>query len=172
MSVSADQIQLTPYGPDRFPRPSMFGPIGYLFTVPGSFPEDTPAHLDVTDWEVAVYRVHEGWEARDVNGPRKVWGTGSRRRDAIGWTFDYIGRTRRAAAANNAEQRANLRLEPVPPYVVELKDDGDQVAAVIHARCGCKPDAAGYHENEPDAVDHAREAAPQAWTTCPKSPSP
>ncbi|MFD4953915.1 hypothetical protein [Streptomyces sp. NPDC058451] len=109
------------YGPDRFPVHLPFGRNGYLFTVPGSFPEDTPAHTNVTNWEMAVYRTEDGWEVRDADGERRVWGTGGSRRTAVGLAFQEIARKRRERAADIADKRVNvLGLEAVPPYAVEV----------------------------------------------------
>ncbi|MGW6457473.1 hypothetical protein ACWF94_16400 [Streptomyces sp. NPDC055078] len=49
MSATTDQIQFTAYGPERFMTHLPFAECGYLFTVPGEFREDTPAHTKVTD---------------------------------------------------------------------------------------------------------------------------
>ncbi|MFF4756817.1 hypothetical protein ACWD5R_44080 [Streptomyces sp. NPDC002514] len=120
MTVSTDQIQYTAYGPDRFPSHLPFAQRGYFFTVPGDFPEDTPSHTNVTDWEMVVYRKHGEWEARDVNGERRVWGVGPSRRVAAGLAFQAIARKRRYRAADIANARALNGLEEVPPYQVEV----------------------------------------------------
>ncbi|MEV5930944.1 hypothetical protein ACPCSG_23640 [Streptomyces cellulosae] len=112
-------VHLTVYGPGRFPAHLPFGRNGYLFTVPGWFPEDTPEHTKVTDWEMAVYRSLGEWEVRDVNGIRRVWGTGPSRRKAIGLAFQEIARRRRAEAADVAAKRKAAGLEPAPPVHVE-----------------------------------------------------
>ncbi len=116
-------VHLAVYGPDRFQEYASFGRNGYLFTVPGSFPEDIPNHLRVTDWEMAVYRTKDDpdvWEVRDVNGARRVWGTGGSRREAIGLAFQEIARKRRIEAADVADKRKAAGLEPAPPYAVEI----------------------------------------------------
>ncbi|MGC5410768.1 hypothetical protein ACPXCX_44785, partial [Streptomyces sp. DT225] len=87
-------IRFTPYGPGLFPDYQPFAQTGYLFTVPGDYPEDTPAHTNVTDWEMAVYRTDDEWEVRDVNGDRRVWGVGPSRRIAAGLTFQEVARKR------------------------------------------------------------------------------
>lgn len=120
MSHSAHNVQYTPYGEDRFSRHLPFGPTGYLFTVPGSFPADTPAFTNVTNWQMAVYRTNDGWEVRDVNGDRRVWGTGRTRAAAVDTAHATLARSRRYRAAHIADQRVKaLGLEPVPPYAVE-----------------------------------------------------
>ncbi|GGZ23445.1 hypothetical protein GCM10010387_15770 [Streptomyces inusitatus] len=114
-------VQFRPYGPDRFAAHLPFGRVGHLFTVPGSFPADTPAHTNVTDWEMATYRSYGEWEVRDVNGNRRVWGTGPTRRAAVGLALLEIARKRRERAADIAEKRVKvLGLEPVPPFAVEV----------------------------------------------------
>ena len=92
MIDDTDRIEFAPYGPDRFPEHTPFARRGYLFTIPGSFPADTPAHTNVTNWEMAVYRAHGEWEVREVNGLRRVWGTGARfyKRDRAP-VFDLVG---------------------------------------------------------------------------------
>ena len=115
-------VHLVVYGPDRFREYAPFGRNGYLFTVPGSFPKDIPNHLRVTDWEMAVYRTKDDpdvWEARDVNGARRVWGTGGSRREAIGLAFQEIARKRRIEAADVADKRKAAGLEPASPVHVE-----------------------------------------------------
>ncbi|MER7477402.1 hypothetical protein ABTX60_07065 [Streptomyces sp. NPDC126510] len=122
MNDNPPDVHLAIYGPDRFPKPSPFGEHGYLFTVPGSWPEDTPSHTNVPDWPMAVYRTPENgdeWEVRDVNGNRRVWGTGGARREAIGLAFLEIARMRRIQAAEIGRKRAADGLEPAPPYQVE-----------------------------------------------------
>lgn len=120
MSYNTHNIRYTRYSEDRFFRYLPFGPTGYLFIVPGSFPADTPAYTNVTDWEMAVYRSDDGWEVRDVNGNRDVWGTGSTRAKAVDMAFAELYRIRLDRAAHIADQRVNaLGLEPVPPYAVE-----------------------------------------------------
>lgn len=125
-------VHLAIYGPGRFPAGSGFAENGYLFTVPGSFPEDTPAFTNVTDWEMAVYRSKDDpdeWEVRDVNGTRRVWATAGTRREAIGLTFLEIARKRRIDAADAAEQRRLNGLEPRPPFVVETTNSVTLVIA-------------------------------------------
>lgn len=115
-------VHLAIYGPGRFPKGLPFAENGYLFTVPGDFPEDTPAHTNVTDWEMAVYRTKDDpdeWEVRDVNGQRRVWAVADSRREAIGLAFQEIARKRRTEAAGVAAKRKAAGLEPVPPYQVE-----------------------------------------------------
>jgi hypothetical protein len=120
MPNSTQKIQYTRYGEDRFPAHLSFGPVGYFFTVSGSFPADTPANTNVTDSQMAVYRTEDGWEVRDVNGDRRVWGTGPTRAKAVDTAFAELYRIRRDRAARIADQRVNaLGLEPVPPYAVE-----------------------------------------------------
>ncbi|MFF4391461.1 hypothetical protein ACFY0G_32435 [Streptomyces sp. NPDC001552] len=119
-----DSSQYKPYGPGRFAPHLPFASRGYLFTLPGSFPEDVPAALNVTDWTMAVYRTHSrargDWEVRDVNGDRRVWGTGPTRRVAAGLACQEIARRRRTRAADIARERTTvLGLEAVPPYAVE-----------------------------------------------------
>ncbi|WTW95417.1 hypothetical protein OG216_19440 [Streptomycetaceae bacterium NBC_01309] len=124
MRTTRDQVQFIPYGPDRFPRhASLFSDRGYLFTVPGDYPEDTPAHTNVTSQEMAVYRIGRDWEVRDVNGLRKVWGTGTTRREAVGLALAEIARRRRRRAADIAEKRVkDCGLEVVPPFAVEVTE--------------------------------------------------
>ncbi|MEC3995180.1 hypothetical protein VSR01_17225 [Actinacidiphila sp. DG2A-62] len=126
MSATTDQAQYDAYGPERFAAHLPFGRIGYLFTVPGDFPEDTPTHTNVTDWEMAVYRTGEpgpdAWEVRDVNGNRKVWAAGGTRREAVGMAFLEIARVRRDRATEIAENRVACGLEIIPPYKVETTD--------------------------------------------------
>ena len=122
MSVNADQVQFIAYGPERFAEHLPFARRGYLFTVPGGFPEDTPAYTNVINSEMAVYRSHGEWEVRDVNGDRKVWGIGPSRRVAVGLTFQEIARKRRYRAANIANHRAASGLETIPPYTIEVTD--------------------------------------------------
>ncbi|MFF5968241.1 hypothetical protein ACFY64_31860 [Streptomyces collinus] len=125
-------VHLTTYGPGRFPKPSPFAENGYLFTVPGGFPEDTPAHTNFTDQEMAVYRTKDDpdeWEVRDANGNRRVWATAGSRREAIGLAFLEIARKRRLDAADVAAKRKAAGLEPVPPYQVEIVGS---VTLVLH----------------------------------------
>ncbi|WP_432101039.1 hypothetical protein [Streptomyces sp. WAC 04229] len=114
-----DDVQFTPYDHTRFPAHLRFGRCGYLFTVPGSFPEDTPAHTNVTDWDMAVYRALGEWEFRDINGLRRVWGAGPSRRKAVGLVFQEIARKRRLEAAEVTAKRKAAGLEPTPPVYVE-----------------------------------------------------
>ncbi|HEY8983368.1 MAG TPA: hypothetical protein VIU15_27790 [Streptomyces sp.] len=120
MTDSTDQIQYTPYGPDRFPSHLPFARRGYLFTVPGEFPQDTPGYINPTDWEMAVYRKHGEWEVRDVNRERRIWGFGPTRRAAAGSALQGIARERRYRAADIATKRTAAGLEAVPPYQVEV----------------------------------------------------
>ncbi|WP_329361194.1 hypothetical protein [Streptomyces sp. NBC_01483] len=121
MNESTPEARFTPYGPDHFAEHLPFGRHGYLFAVPGSFSEDTPAHTNVTDWLMAVYRIEDGWEVRDVNGNRQAWGTGGNRRTAVGLAFLEIARLRRLQATEIARRRVQvLGLEAVPPYAVEV----------------------------------------------------
>ncbi|MFI9026323.1 hypothetical protein [Streptomyces sp. NPDC053560] len=125
MSVDLSAVDFTPYGPDRFAEHLPFGRSGYLFTVLGSFPDDTPRHTNVTDWEMAVYRTgasgKQRWEVRDINGRRRVWGEDGTRRGAVGLAFAEIARKRRARAADIRDRRVNLLgLQPDPPYIVEV----------------------------------------------------
>ncbi|MFJ1607023.1 hypothetical protein ACIOHS_27170 [Streptomyces sp. NPDC088253] len=130
MTETTPDVQFTPYGPDRFAEYLPFGRNGYLFTVPGSWPEDTPAHTNVTDWEMAVYRIEDGWEVRDVDGNRKAWGTGGNRRTAVGLAFLEIASLRRLQAAEIARRRVQvLGLEAVPPYTVEVTNSVTLVIA-------------------------------------------
>ncbi|MEU7323393.1 hypothetical protein ABZ682_23000 [Streptomyces griseoviridis] len=115
-------VHLAVYGTGRFPSYLPFAENGYLFTVPGSFPEDTPSFTNVTDCEMAVYRTKDDpdeWEVREANGQRRVWATAGTRREAIGLAFHEVARKRRIQAANVAEKRRAAGLEPRPPYVVE-----------------------------------------------------
>lgn len=121
------QAQFTAYGPNRFPAHLPFAPTGYLFTVPGSFPTDTPSYTDVTNSEMAVYRTKGSWEVRDVNGNRKVWGTGPTRAKAVDTAHAALYRIRHDRAARIADQRVSLGLEPVPPYMVETNHGLDLV---------------------------------------------
>lgn len=123
MNASADQIQFTPYDEERFDKNRLFGRTGYLFTIPGSFPEDTPTYLNVTDWEMAVYRKHGEWEVRDANGEQRVWAVAPTRREAAGLAFHGIARKRRYSAADIANARHLNGLETVPPYQVEVTDN-------------------------------------------------
>ncbi|WP_434593296.1 hypothetical protein [Streptomyces sp. A5-4] len=120
MSATTDQVQFAAYAPGRFAEHLPFAQRGYLFTLPGDFPEETPAHTNVTDWEMAVYRAHGEWEVRDINGNRKVWGIGPSRRVAVGMAFQAVARKRRYRAADIADRRAAAGLETVPPYMVEV----------------------------------------------------
>ncbi|MFF1967092.1 hypothetical protein ACFVW5_26390 [Streptomyces sp. NPDC058232] len=132
MSDTIDQIQLDAYGPDQFAEHQPFGRVGYLFTVPGDFPADVPPSLDVTDWEMAVYRTRasaaECWEVRDVYGHRKVWAEADTRREAVGLAFNEIARVRRERAAEIAERRVNIL--GLPPVAVEAppEDTGEGLA--------------------------------------------
>ncbi|MEV5677039.1 hypothetical protein [Streptomyces sp. NPDC052179] len=124
MSVTAETTKFTAYGPDRFAEHMPFARRGYLFTVPGSFPEDTPAHTNLPDWEMAVYRTRGEWEVRDVNGDRRVWGTGPSRRVAVGLAVLEIARLRKIQAAEIGRRRVNvLGLEDVPPYEIEVTSE-------------------------------------------------
>ncbi|MFD3848158.1 hypothetical protein ACFWVB_19990, partial [Streptomyces microflavus] len=124
MTVTADQVQFIPYGPDRFPAHEEFAARGYLFTVPGTFPEDTPAHTNVTNWEMAVYRSQGEWKVRDADGNRQVWGTGPSRRVAVGLAFLEIARLRKLQAVEIARRRVDvLGLESVPPYEIEVTSE-------------------------------------------------
>ncbi|WP_371799014.1 hypothetical protein OG963_14355 [Streptomyces sp. NBC_01707] len=129
MSVTTDQIQLDAYGPERFAEHQPFGRVGYLFTVPGDFPTDVPPSLNVTDWEMAVYRTRasaaECWEVRDVNGHRKVWAEADTRREAVGLAFNEIARIRRERAAETAERRVNI-LGLAPVAVEAPPEDTDE----------------------------------------------
>ncbi|MFD9422271.1 MULTISPECIES: hypothetical protein [unclassified Streptomyces] len=124
MSVTAEITKFTAYGPDRFAEHVPFARRGYLFTVPGSVPEDTPAHTNLPDWEMAVYRTRGEWEVRDVNGDRRVWGTGPSRRVAVGLALLEIARQRKIQAAEIGRRRVNvLGLEEVPPYEIEVTSE-------------------------------------------------
>ncbi|MFI1703025.1 hypothetical protein [Streptomyces griseoruber] len=132
MNDNPPDVHLAIYGPDRFPAPSPFGERGYLFTVAGDFLEGTPAHTNVTDWEMAVYRTKDDpdeWEVREVSGDPRVWGTGGSRREAIGLAFLEIARKRRIKAADVAAKRKAAGLEPVPPYAVEITSNVTLVIA-------------------------------------------
>ncbi|MEU6594273.1 hypothetical protein ABZ923_34565 [Streptomyces sp. NPDC046881] len=125
-------VHLAIYGPDRFSKATPFAENGYLFTVPGTFPEDTPAHTNVVNQEMAVYRTKDDpdeWEVRDVDGDRRVWSTAGSRREAIGLAFLEIARRRRIDAARVAEKRKAAGLEPIPPYRVEIIDSVTLVLA-------------------------------------------
>ncbi|MFF0395183.1 hypothetical protein ACFYSJ_05255 [Streptomyces sp. NPDC005248] len=133
MNVTPDQIQLDAYGPERFAEHQPFGRLGYLFTVPGDFPAEVPASLEVTDWEMAVYRTRasaaECWEVRDVNGHRKVWAEAETRREAVGLAFNEIARVRRERAAEIAERRVNIL--GLPPVAVEAPlEDTDESSSM------------------------------------------
>ncbi|MCL6737487.1 hypothetical protein [Streptomyces neyagawaensis] len=141
-------VHLTIYSPGRFPAHLPFAEHGYLFTVPGSYPDDTPAHTNVTDKEMAVSRTNDDgdeWEARDTNDERRVWGTGKSRREAIGLAFLEIARRHRIDAAAIAEKRKLAGLEPVPPYSVEITSSVTLVRArfVPWARTRPTPPCAG-----------------------------
>ncbi|MFD4315013.1 hypothetical protein [Streptomyces sp. NPDC058548] len=124
MNASTDQIQFTAYGPERFPRPSALAERGYLFTVPGDFPEGIHPNCHVTDWEMAVYRNQGEWEVQVAEYATKVWGTGPSRRVAAGLALLEIERHRRTRAKEIAENRVSiLGLEAVPPYEVEVTDE-------------------------------------------------
>ncbi|KQW13536.1 hypothetical protein [Streptomyces sp. Root369] len=113
-------VQFTLYDETRFASHLPFGPRGYLFTISANFPEETPAHTKVTDWEMAVYRKDGDWEVRDVNGNRRVWGVGSTRAEAVDAAFAVVYRERMRQAAQVADKRRAAGLEPVPPYQVEV----------------------------------------------------
>ncbi|MFD6936289.1 hypothetical protein ACFWAP_09075 [Streptomyces goshikiensis] len=122
--VPGTGVTLTGYGPQTFAPHLPFASRGYFFTVPGTFPEDVHASLNVTDWKMAVYRTHSqarsDWEVRDVNGNRKVWAEATTRREAVGMAFLEVARVRRERAAEIAHNRVSiLGLEPVPPYLIE-----------------------------------------------------
>ncbi|MFD5788597.1 hypothetical protein ACFWH1_18490 [Streptomyces sp. NPDC127037] len=125
-STDIPEVRFTAYGPDRFAEHLPFGRLGYLFTVPGEFPEDTPSHTNFADCEMAVYRTGEpgadAWEVRGVNGERRVWGVAGTRREAVGLALLEIARARRARAVEIAERRAACGLETVPPYKAEITD--------------------------------------------------
>ncbi|WP_439082090.1 hypothetical protein [Streptomyces sp. WL006] len=124
MGTTAETTKFTAYGPDRFAEHMPFARRGYTFTVPGDFPEDTPAHTNVRDWEMAVYRARGEWEVRDVSGDRRVWGTGPSRRVAVGLALLEIARLRSIQAAEIGRRRVNvLGLEEVPPYEVEVTSE-------------------------------------------------
>ncbi|MER6977123.1 hypothetical protein [Streptomyces carpinensis] len=145
-------IDFTMYGPGRFPEGQPFGRHGYLFAVLGSFPADTPAHTNVTDWLVAVYRTDDGWEARDVNGRRRVWATGESRRATVGMAFQEIARKRRKRATEIRRKRVGvLGLEPDPPYMVEVT--GSTTLVLAPARIGVLKSIEPTGEGEP-AVYH------------------
>ncbi|WP_086779519.1 hypothetical protein [Streptomyces griseus] len=124
MDITAETTKFTPYGPDLFAEHMPFARRGYLFTVPGEFPEDTPAHTNVPDWEMVVYRTRGEWEVRDVNGHRRVWGTGPSRRVAVGLALLEIARLRKIQAAEIGRRRVSvLGLEEVPPYEIEVTSE-------------------------------------------------
>ncbi|MEU2487063.1 hypothetical protein ABZ593_20950 [Streptomyces sp. NPDC012617] len=155
MTVNADQIQFTAYDKGRFAEHLPFGRTGYLFTVPGSFPEDTPAHTNVTDMEMAVYRKFGEWEARDVNGDRQVWGVGPTRREAAGLSFHGVARKRRIRAAEIANARHLYGLETVPPYKVEVTDSvtlvlfSQAIAHLVRIEATDSGCPANYHVTDP-----------------------
>ncbi|WP_228994689.1 hypothetical protein [Streptomyces sp. DH8] len=137
MSITAETTKFTAYGPDRFAEHLPFARRGYLFTVPGTFPEDTPAHTNASDLEVAVYRARGEWEVRDVTGTRRVWGTGPSRRVAVGLALLEIARQRKIQAAEITRQRVQvLGLEEVPPYEIEVTSE---VTLVV------TPDSVGHY---------------------------
>ncbi|MEW2568344.1 hypothetical protein [Streptomyces sp. NPDC047070] len=109
------------YDNTRFPEHLPYARCGHLFTVPGDFPEGIPPYAHVTSQEMAVYRVNGDWEVRDVNGERRVWGTGRRRKDAVNAAFAVIARERRIRAARITDRRVQvLGLEAACPYQVEI----------------------------------------------------
>ncbi|MFI1956976.1 hypothetical protein ACH46L_03545 [Streptomyces althioticus] len=122
MNEYPPDVHLVVYRPGRFPAHEPFAEHGYLFTVPGSYPDDTPPHTNVTDWEMAVYQTGDGddWEVRDTHGNRRVWATASSRREAIGLAFLEIARQRRIQAAEIGRKREAAGLAPVPPYALEI----------------------------------------------------
>lgn len=124
MDVTAETMKFTAYGPDHFDEHRPFARRGHLFTVPGTFPEDTPAHTNLPDWEMAVYRARGEWEVRDVTGNCRVWGTGPSRRVAAGLALLEIARQRKIQAAEIGRRRVNvLGLEEVPPYEIEVTSE-------------------------------------------------
>ncbi|MFD3978278.1 hypothetical protein ACFWR6_06795 [Streptomyces griseus] len=124
MGTTAETTKFTAYGPDRFAEHMPVARRGYTFTVPGNFPEDTPARTNVRDWEMAVYRIRGEWEVRDVSGDRRVWGTGPSRRVAVGLALLEIARLRKIQAAEIGRRRVNvLGLEEVPPYEIEVTSE-------------------------------------------------
>ncbi|MFF0092708.1 hypothetical protein ACFYSF_22485 [Streptomyces canus] len=125
-------VHLAIYGPGRFPAHEQFAPNGYLFTVPGNYPEDTPSFTNVTDQEMAVYRTKDDpdeWEVRDANGNRRAVSIAGTRRQAIASAFAVIARQRRRAAARVIDNRRLAGLEPCPPYVVEVTNSVTLVIA-------------------------------------------
>ncbi|WLQ69211.1 MULTISPECIES: hypothetical protein [Streptomyces] len=154
-TANADQIQFTGYNKGRFAEHLPFGRTASLFAVPGSFPEDTPAHTNVTDMEMAVYRKHGEWEARDVNGDRNVWGVGPTRREAAGLSFHAIARKRRYRAADMANMRHACGLETVPPYAVEVTDSvtlvlfSQAIAHLVRIEATDFGHPANYHVTDP-----------------------
>ncbi|MEV7413026.1 hypothetical protein AB0O04_34925 [Streptomyces althioticus] len=131
MNEYPPDVHLVVYEPGRFPAHEPFAERGYLFTVPGSYPDDTPPHTNVTDWEMAVYQTGDGddWEVRDTHGDRHVWATASSRREAIGLAFLEIARQRRTQAADIAKKRDAAGLAPVPPYALEITSSVTLVTA-------------------------------------------
>lgn len=131
MNEYPPDVHLVVYGPGRFPAHEPFAEHGYLFTVPGSYPDDTPPHTNVTDWEMAVYQTGDGddWEVRDTNGNRRVWATASSRREAIGLAFLEIARLRRIQAAEIGGKREAAGLAPVPLYALEITSSVTLVTA-------------------------------------------
>ncbi|MFC7791389.1 hypothetical protein [Streptomyces cinereoruber] len=120
MSHELPNVQHRPYREGRFSASLPYAPTGYLFTVPGNFPQDAPAHLNVTDQEMAAYWTYGQWEVRDLTPARRVWGTGRSRRTAVGLALQEIARKRRQEAREIAERRQAIGLEAVPPYAVEV----------------------------------------------------
>ncbi|MGA5497726.1 hypothetical protein ACPCSP_25520 [Streptomyces cinereoruber] len=134
MSDTTPNVQYTPYAEGRFAPVLPYAPTGYLFTVPGSFPDDTPSHLNLTDRDMAVYWTYGQWEVRDLTAERRVWGIGRSRRTAVGLAFLEIARKRRQEAREAAERRLAVGLEAVPPYAVEITGDVTLI---------CTPEATG-----------------------------
>ncbi|KUN37698.1 hypothetical protein AQJ30_15550 [Streptomyces longwoodensis] len=152
MTTDLPDVHLVIYGAGRFPPP--FGLLGYLFTVPGSYPDDLPAHLHGPNQELAVYLKPDEpdtWEARATEGERRVYATGPSRRETIGLAFLEIARRRRREAAQVAAKRAAAGLEPAPPYAVEVTSATTLVltgrgAAVLHQVVPADDDTpARYH---------------------------
>ncbi|WP_328434563.1 hypothetical protein [Streptomyces sp. NBC_00425] len=119
-AFSMPSIRYKAYGPDHF-RPGLpFGRTGYLLTVPGDFPSDTHVHTNLLSMQLAVYRAFGEWEVRDVDGPRKAWGTGATRAAAVATAYAELYRVRIQRAADIAEHRRLCGLEDVPPFAVEV----------------------------------------------------
>lgn len=121
MGFDISDVRFTPYGPGRLPAP--FGQRGYLFTIPGNYP-DLSDYFRTLDWQLAVYRTRasgaEMWEVRDTERDHRVWGEDTTRRGAVGLALAELARARRLRAAEIRDHRVTAcGLAPEPPYRVE-----------------------------------------------------